>query len=46
MVIQSPSGAQLLIRSATEKDNKYKDDDIFDHLDDDVKIRAYMEAVK
>jgi hypothetical protein len=46
MVLQSPGGAKLVVRTVEIKGTRLPDDNIFDHLDDDAKIRAFMEAAK
>jgi len=47
IVIVGPNGTQYIVRTADQHiPTALRDDDIFNHLDDDAKIRAYMEAIK
>jgi hypothetical protein len=45
IVIMSPNGAQMIVRT-TEQLNALRDDSIFNHLDDEVKMKAFMDAIK
>jgi hypothetical protein len=45
MQLFDKDGRSIVIRVPEREDTKFKDDDIFQHLDDDVKIRQFMEQI-
>ena len=46
MQIISPNGAKIIVRTIDKDVSSYKEDNIFDHLDDDIKIKQFMETLK
>jgi hypothetical protein len=46
MYITGPDGVSVTVRSAEVTEQRYIDDDIMDHLDDDVYIKQFMERIK
>jgi hypothetical protein len=45
MEIISPAGQRIIVRSTDVSPSRLRDDNIFDHLDDDAKIQAFMREV-
>jgi hypothetical protein len=45
MFIRSANGHEIVVRTA-DVSTPYADDDIFDHLDDELKIKAFMDKVR
>lgn len=43
--IVSPLGQRIIVRSTDRPPATLQDDDIFNHLDDEVKIQAFMREV-
>jgi hypothetical protein len=46
MEIISPDGAKITVRSSAPNNTQYKDDDILQHLDDEVKVRQFIDSVQ
>jgi hypothetical protein len=46
MTIVGPNGRMLKVNTLESRPQAVVDEDIFNHLDDDVKIRQFMEAVR
>jgi hypothetical protein len=45
MELVSPAGQRLIIRSTDKPPSSLQDDDIFNHLDDETKIQAFLREV-
>lgn len=45
MTIASPSGVKVTIKSTEVESNTFNDDNIFNHLDDEMRIKAFIERV-
>lgn len=45
MTISDESGRSIKVNTLTVQQPLYKDDSIFDHLDDEVRIRQFMNSV-
>jgi hypothetical protein len=46
MIISGPGGVSVMVRSTEAKNFALADDDVMNHLDDDVFIRQFMERLK
>lgn len=46
MTIVSPNGAHIVISTINKEPKKQIDDSIFNHLDDDIKVRQFIERLK
>lgn len=46
MQIISPNGAKIVVKTVDTDIIAQREENIFDHLDDDIKIRQFMENLK
>lgn len=46
MEIVSPNGAKIIMRTTDKKEPQYKEETIFDHLDDDRRIQRFMQELE
>jgi hydroxymethylpyrimidine pyrophosphatase-like HAD family hydrolase len=46
MEIVSPNGARIVVRSGEPNNTQYKDDDILQHLDDEVKVNQFINMMQ
>jgi hypothetical protein len=46
MTIGDQNGRTFTIKIPEKQNEKLRDDDIFDHLDDDVKIQQYIDTAQ
>jgi hypothetical protein len=46
MIITGPGGITLQINTIRPETSIYKDDDIMNHLDDDLRIKQFMDSLK
>jgi hypothetical protein len=46
MEIISPDGAKIIVRSGDPNKTQYKDEDILQHLDDEVKVNQFIDMMQ
>ena len=46
MTIIGPGGVAIRINTIDNIETPYRDDNIFNHLDDEVRMRQFMESIK
>jgi plasmid stability protein len=46
MSIISPNGTQLVVRTSDSPKTQYKDEDILEHLDDELKVQQFIAAME